>query len=81
MDRDLARHIATVTFRAMSDLTGLLPLLKKHCRGRTEYERYAKAIASVTGHASSELLSPIFSTYPEIEKEFDAKIAKYGKLI
>jgi hypothetical protein len=80
MDKDLAKHIATVTFGAMSELTGLVPFLKQHC-DPSEYEEYAKAIASVAGFASSELLQKIFSAQPEIEQEFDAKIAKYGKLI
>ncbi len=80
MDEDLAKHVATATFRAMSELTNLVPLLKQHCNA-AEYEPYLKAIASVTGLASSALLHKVFLAHPEIEKEFDAKIAKYGKLI
>ena len=81
MDEELARHVATVAFKAMSDLTGLLSLLKRHSRDKAEYNRYSNLIASLTGSISSELLSEIFSNHPEIEKEFDAKITKYGKLI
>ena len=80
MDKELARHVAIATFRSMSDLQQLIPLLKTHCSPE-EYEAYLKGIASVSAAASTALLNKVFADHPEIEQEVEAKIAKYGKVI
>ena len=80
MDRDLAKHVASVTIRAISQLGELVPLLKEHCDA-AEYEPYLKAIATVSAVASTEMLNKVFSSHPDIEREFEAKISKYGRVI
>lgn len=80
MENDLAKHVATTIFKTTSQMTELIPLLKDHC-DVAEYESYAKAIASVAALASAEILRKIFAEHPDIEREFDRKINKYGKLI
>lgn len=80
MDKELARHVAVVAFKASSSVASLVPLLKEHCEPG-EYEAYAKAIASIAFEIHAELLKKIFSEHPEIEKEIEYKINKYGQLI
>lgn len=80
MDKDLAKHVASMTFRAMAQLQEVVPILKAHCDA-DEYDQYLKAIGSVVAVAATELLDRIYEAYPEIETEFEAKISKYGKVI
>ena len=80
MEKDLAKHVATVTFRAMTQLADMVPILKKHC-APDEYEQYLKAIGSIMALATTELINKVYAAYPDIETEFAAKISKYGKLI
>lgn len=79
MDRDLARHVASVAFKASSRLTSLIPLLKEHSDA-TEYEAYAKAIASIAAEVDLRILNVVFSSYPDLKREIEAKIKKYGEL-
>lgn len=80
MDKDLSRHFATIAFKTSSAFTSLAPLLNEH-RSRAEYESYAKAIAAVSYKVHTEILNKIFSSHPELEKEIEDKIKKYGELL
>ena len=80
MDKDLARHVIATSFHGLSLLQGILPMLKQHCSA-DEYDAYVKAIASITGHVTMELLNLVFSQFPDLEKEVEAKVKKYGKFI
>jgi hypothetical protein len=80
MDRNLAKHVATVGFKAMGDLTDLLELIKAHC-DQAEYEIYARGVAVISGEIVQRLLTKVFAEHPDLEAETDAKIKKYGKLI
>lgn len=79
MDKDLAKDLATRGFMAMSQLTETLPVLKQHCDA-AEYKTYLKAIGAVSASISTEIIHRAFAEHPEIEKEFEAKIAKHGRL-
>ncbi len=80
MDRDLAKHVVTVGFHSLSLLEGLIPLLKQHC-SEAECKEYLKSIASVSGNLMTDLFKRVFQEYPDLEKEVEAKINKYGKFI
>lgn len=80
MDKNLARHAIMTTFHSLSLLQDLIPMLKEHC-SEDESDAYTKAIASVVGHATVELLNPIFLEHPEMEEEVESKINRYGKFI
>lgn len=80
MDKDLAKDVATRGFMAMSQLTELLPVLKQHC-DEAEYKTFLRAIGAVSASISTEIIHRTFAEHPEIEKEFEAKITKYGRLI
>jgi hypothetical protein len=80
MNRDLAKHVAIVGYKAMGELTDLLELLKGHC-DQTEYETYARGVAVIAGEIVRQLLNKTYTDHPDLEAETDAKIKKYGKLI
>jgi hypothetical protein len=80
MNRDLAKHVATATVSASTQLTSVLPLLKAQCDS-TEYARLARGIASACGHIAREILHPIFAEHPDLEKELEESITKYGKVL
>jgi hypothetical protein len=80
MDKDIARHVLRVTFHSWGLITDLIPLLKQHCTPE-EYESFKKAIGAISGDFSTEMLKTVFNAFPELEKEVDDKIKKYGKLI
>jgi len=77
MDKELARHVVRETFRGWKFLTDLVPLLKQHC-DPDEYAVYKKAIGTISGDISLELLGAIFKAYPDLEKEMEANKQKYG---
>jgi len=79
MDKDLAKDLATRGFMAMSQLTQALPVLKQNC-GEAEYKTYLKAIGAVSASISTEIVHRVFAEHPEIEKEFEAKVTKNGRL-
>jgi hypothetical protein len=80
MDRDLASHVIRMSFRSMSEITGLLPLLKAHCT-HDEYVEYRNVIAGIAAEISRELMHKIFSLYPDLEDEVDQTIKKYDRLL
>ncbi len=80
MDKDLAKHIATVAYKMQSPLQELLPVIKEHCSPQ-EYTSYLKATAKVMATINMEITNKIFAQYPEIETEFDRKIKKYGRIV
>ena len=55
-------------------------MLKEHC-SEAEYDEYLKSIASVSGNLMTDLFERVFQQYPDLEKEVEAKITKYGKFI
>lgn len=80
MDRDLAKHVVTVGFHSLSLIEGLIPLLKAHCTD-AEYNEYLTSIASVCATMTNEVFNKVFQAYPDLEKEVEQQIQKYGKFI
>lgn len=79
MNPDLAKHVATTAVRTSTQLTSLLPLLKTQCDS-AEYARLLRSVASVCGHISREILHPIFAEHPDLEKDLEESINKYGQV-
>lgn len=80
MDIDLARHVLRIAFSASRELGTLVPLLKDHC-DTTEYEPYAKAIASAIAAIQLSLVNKVAADYPELEAEMEATISAYGRYL
>jgi hypothetical protein len=78
VDKDLARHVLMVALRSSGSLTGLLPLLKQHCRP-DEYDLYKMAIARSAAEINIEILRKIFDEHPDLKAEIDGQIKKFGK--
>ena len=80
MNRDLAKQMATAAVRASTQLGSLLPSLKAECDS-AEYARTLRSVASVCGHISREILHPIFTEHPDLEKELEESVDKHGRVL
>lgn len=80
MDKEVAEYVVRVAFGSESSLNDLIPLLKEHCSDE-EYKKFSKRIASVSARISLEILDLVYDEFPEIRRELDEKVRKYGRLI
>lgn len=80
MDNELARHIAMTAFRSSANLNDLISLLKQHC-SEDEYQVYLEAISAISGDIAYKVLKKIYDEHPDIERDIDNRIDKYGLLI
>ncbi len=80
MDIHIARHVMRSVFRSARELEALIPLLKEHCDSE-DYATYGKGVAMVLATMSTELTGKILAAHPELNKEIDADIAKYGRYL
>jgi hypothetical protein len=80
MDKELARHVVAVGFHSLSLLQRLIPILKGHCDER-EYQEYAKSVAAVSAEMSLAVFNKVFHEHPDLEKEVEEKIRKYGQFV
>ena len=80
MDRDVAKHVVGVGFHSLSILESLIPILKKHCQP-DEYSEYLKSIGAVSAEMAAKVFDKVFQEHPDLEKEVDEKIKKFGQFI
>ena len=80
MNIDLARHIVRSAFRSSRELGDLLPLLKQHLDA-SEYQRYAKAIASAVAATQLEVVNTVTADHPGLEAEIEALMSKYDRYL
>jgi hypothetical protein len=78
MNQDIAKLLALTVFQSSSQISGIIPLLKENC-SEDEYKPYLVSIASISAEINFQILNKIFAEHPEIKKEFDEKIKKYGR--
>jgi len=78
MEQYLAKIVAITAFRSSAELNNLIPLLKMHCN-ESEYRSYSMAIATISAGINQEIMKPIFAAHPNLEKEFEATVSKYGR--
>jgi len=79
VDRELAQLIAITAFRASADLGDLLHPLKDNCSPE-EYEKFSKALATCSADIYLDVLRPIYEMHPSLEKEFEEKVQRYGRV-
>jgi hypothetical protein len=80
MDRDVARHVLRVSFRASRELGNLVPLLKEELPA-AEYEPLAKGIASAVAEVGFAVMEQVFALHPELRTEVDRQIDQYGRYL
>lgn len=80
MKNELARHAARAAFRSSRELGDLLHLLKGEL-DETEYQGYAKAIATAIASIQLELVNKLTADHPGLQDEIDASIAKYDRML
>ncbi len=78
MDKDLAKLVAITAFRSSSEISNLIPLLREKCED-SEYQIFVKAIARASGEIGQQLMFRVFVEHPDLEKEFDEMVKKYGR--
>lgn len=80
MDVQVGRHIVRACFRSGGELERLLDLLKEQCPP-DEYHSFAKAIATAVASIHIEIVNRVTDIHPELEKEMEATISKYGRYL
>lgn len=78
MNTDVARMIAVSALRASSELANLIPLITTHCSA-AESGSVSSDIAEILLQIGQRLLRPAFEQHPELEREFDERVAVYGR--
>lgn len=80
MDNNVARHVVRTVFRSASELQALLGVLKAHSKP-DEYRDYAQAIAAAIDGINTNLLNRVLSSHPQLEREIQADIDKFGRVL
>jgi hypothetical protein len=80
MDRKVAHHIVLSAFRSADELETLLGFLKEHCEV-DEYKKFALGVAGAIDAVNTGLIDKVLAQFPEIAREIEADIAKYGKVL
>jgi hypothetical protein len=80
IDVNLARHVARCVFLSSRQISELIPILKENC-SPDECKDYTKGIATVLAHINFELMNKLCAEHPQLEKEIEADIAKYGRYL
>ena len=80
MNKELAKHIARIAFKASADLGDVIPFVKERC-SQEEYEEIAFAIASATAGIGQDVLNLLFDKFPDIKRDFDNDIKEYGRIL
>ena len=78
MERELAKLIALTAFRSSAEINNLVPILKEQCSD-ADYRSFAMAIASASTEIGQQLLNKVYSLYPDIKGELEARVKKYGR--
>jgi hypothetical protein len=80
MKKEVAKHIAASAMRCATRLDEILPFAKAHCTD-AEYRQLAISIASVVHSISEEIIEKTFSRHPNLKKEFEDSIKKFGVVV
>ena len=80
MEMDLARHVVAACYRAMSELTALLEVIKIHGKP-DEYETFGRAIATCAATIGTEVIDRALREHPELEKETEARVQKFAFVV
>jgi hypothetical protein len=79
MNSALAWRIVQTAFRCGRELQGLLKEMKEGCT-ETDYEDYARAIATVIDTTNHQLTERAISMYPEFSARIESDLKKYGRI-
>ena len=81
MDEELARHVVKTAFKSSSELTDLYSLINELCEDGDLKENLKGSLLKIIADIGYELNKQLTDIYPEIQKEIDESIEKYGFLI
>jgi len=76
MDEDLARIMATASFRASKELTEIVLILKEYL---PEDRELRVGVASAIAEIGMKVMQPAFDAHPQLEAEFKARMDRYGR--
>jgi hypothetical protein len=77
MDRELAKHVANIALASRARLDSARYALEKHCSS-TELHDYRQAITSAEDCIDREILSKLYTAFPDLQSELELRIKKYG---
>lgn len=68
MDKETAKRVHSVMLRCSREIHDLVPFLKERLDG-DEYETFAKGLALVSVYILTEVLNPLHSQHPELNRD------------
>ena len=80
MEKKIATHLAYTAVKVGSQLTGLIPIIRKSC-DEEQYRRLVISIAKINAEISTQILKQIFDNYPDLEMEIADNIKEYGVML
>jgi hypothetical protein len=78
VNHDVAKIILHATHRCGAELANLVPFIKAHC-DKADYDRISIAIATVLHDLDSTVQQPIYREHPEIEREIEDRVERFGR--
>jgi len=79
MKQEVARLVVNCAMKISVELEGMVPLLKLHASTEEEKEFTAK-ILNLIETINTELLRPIYNTFPDIERDVQFLMDKFGRI-
>jgi hypothetical protein len=80
MDKAIARHVATASFRSWGELSSLLPWSKQLLEP-AEQKALARAVALACAKVMSDVQDKMYALYPELEREYEESMRKYERVL
>jgi hypothetical protein len=68
MELDVAQTIRDKALASVADVDAIVWEVKKHC-DPDEASKVIRSVGSVVGHIHMDLLQPIYTAFPELDKE------------
>jgi hypothetical protein len=78
MDKELAQLVAMTASRCTEELAELVLIVKNNCDEPT-YDVFLKAFGRAIHEIQHEVIDRVFKIHPELEKEFEQRLNKYGR--
>jgi hypothetical protein len=78
MDKDLAEIILAICYRSSRDIGDIASLAKNNCSD-DEYEHLSLVVAEVIYEIMTKIGDRVISEFPEIEKQVEIRMNRYGR--
>jgi hypothetical protein len=79
MKQEVARLVVNCAMKISVELESIVPLLKLHASTEEEKELTSKILAIIES-LNAELLRPMYNKFPEIERDVQFLMDKFGRI-